>query len=441
MTGETSEYNPSKDPFYSKSPITVTWVMIWNGATEKWWKESDYHGCKVLVDGSWQSINWNSEEHIDSYCKAIRDAGINVIAVDFTNGFRWKWQAKRIQKFCHENKMKFTVAFNSQGGKHMESSCKAVWEEYASPSTPLHEAYLYKDGKPLVVLYTTRGGYKASFAIKDTYRDKFSTTWASGEDSDKDKWGWQLEPHVGPVPSRDSMFVTGSVKFNSPRTTDNEWRKNLAWLDYGFIKAGESSPKFLIVGSFDDVHERNAWIQVDTTDAPKGWQMRDKGGALSRDAYYKRVCEWLKGAPSTVEGGLLADGAYILKCSDGHVIGSESNRDIESQAILKPYGEDIENLVWLYHLGENNYRLIKLNAGLPFEAKGSNLQINWDSEGDEQRWLLKKTAQGYNLTNKASKEVLSYKEKKVFTEASNDVSTAQRWAIVPQAVIIGKIGN
>jgi hypothetical protein len=435
MAEPLSPYDPEKDPFYLKRPITVTWVMIWNGSSEKWWKTTDYQGCKVLIDGAWQSINWSSEAHIDAYCQAIRDAGINVIAVDFTNGFRWEWQAKRIQKFCHDNKMKFTVAFNPQGGGQMESGCRKVWEVYASPAAPFPETYLHKDGKPLVVLYSTSKGYAASVAVKDTYRDKFSTAWASGEESDRNKWGWQLEPHIGPVPSGDAMFVTGSVKFGSPRTTDFEWRKHLAWLDYGFIKAREISPKFLIVGSFDDVHERNAWMVTDTAEAPKGWHMRGKGGALSHDAYYNRVCDWLKGSPSTVAGGLVQDGAYIVKSADGLMLGSESNRFSESRATLKSSGDDIDHLIWFYHLGGNTYRLIKLNAGLAFEAKGAKVHINWDSDSDTQRWQLSKAVGGYRLINQASKEALAFSGKTVLAQPSDAASPAQFWTLVPRALI------
>jgi len=431
-----TDYDSAEDPFYRKNPIHVTWIMIWNGSTEKhWWKPSDYHGCKVQVNGSWQSIDWNDKKHIDTYCESIRKAGIDVIVADFTNGFRWEWQAKRVQRFCHENGMKFAVAFNPQDGSRMESGCKKIWDVYASGGSPISKAYFRKDGKPLVVLYTWRKGYENSISLKGTYRGRFSTVWASGEDSDKNKWGWQLEPKIGPVASKDAVFVTGSVKFGSPKTKEDEWRKHLSWLDYGFVIAKRSNPKYLIIGSFDDVDERNAWMIVDTKEAAKGWQMRDKGGAISQDIYYKRVSEWLKGKPTTVEGGLIPDGAYLMQCENGNVLGVTQNRRAQSLAMLKPYSESIENFIWFYHLGENVYRLVKLNAGLPLESTKSKVLLNWDSEAATQRWILEKNDRGYRLLNKASGKCLTYTNTNVITEAPDDASASQYWSLIKAAVV------
>jgi hypothetical protein len=429
-------YDPSHDGFYQKKPIYVTWIMIWNGSTEKhWWKPSDYHGCKVEVNGSWQSIDWNRKEHIKAYCESIRDAGIDVIVADLTNGFRWEWQSKYVQQFCRDNGMKFTIAFNPHSGNRMEDGCKTVWDTYASPGTPFTEAYLYRDTKPLVVLYTTRSGYEKSVGVQGVYGRKFATVWASGEDSNKDKWGWQLEPEVGPVPSTDAMFVTGSLKLKSPNTKEREWRKHLSWLDFGFVLAATNNPEYLIVGAFDDIRERNAWMVADTLEAPEGLQMRDRGGAVSRDAYYRRVTEWLKGTPHIVEGGLIPDGAYLVKCATGNVLGVAQEPREKTPVVLKPDHGSIEDLIWFYHLGQNVYRLIKLNAGLPLEPEESAVLLNSDSEAATQRWILGKNERGFYLMNKASGNVLAYSGGNVTTEPRDDASASQYWSLVPKAVV------
>jgi len=430
-------YDLSKDSFYSKKNIYVTWIMIWNGSTEThWWKPDDYNGCKVLVDGKWQSINWNAKNHIKTYFDAIRAAGMNVIVVDFTNGFRWEWQAKSIQQLCLENNMKFAVAFNPNAGKDMESGCRKIWETYASPVASYSSAYLYKDGKPLVVLYTWREGYKSSIEQTGPFRQKFSTVWASGEDSDKNKWGWQLEPNVGPVPSPVSMFVTGSVKFDSPHTTEDKWRKNLSWLDYSFLQAKKNNPKFIIVGSFDDVHERNAWIVADTANAKPGWQMRNIFGALDPNSYYKRVYDWvLKGKPAVIEGGLIRDGAYRLVSSDGRLLGVPDNRLADAKAVLKKSSETIDDYIWLYHLGSNEYKIIKLNAGLPLDANDSSVIINWDSESASQRWIVKKQNEKFIFINKANGLALDYSDSRIVLNPQNPALLSQRWSLAQIAVL------
>ena len=430
-----TSYDFSIDPFYNKEKINLTWIMIWNGSTEKhWWEPTDYNGCQININNKSQSINWNDKEHIEKYCTDIRDAGINVIISDLTNGFRWKWQSKYVQQFCQNNDMKFMIAFNPDAGKKMEINCKTIWDEYACPEATNSSAYFYKDGKPLLILYTWRQGYTDSINQTGLYRKKFSTVWASGEDSNINKWGWQLEPHIGPVPSNEAMFITSSVKFNSPQTSNEMWRKNLSWLDYGFIIARRNHPKYLIIGSFDDFSERNSWMAADTQKAHWGWQMRDKNGCISHDAYYNRVCEWLlKNKPKTIEGGLIPDGAYLVKYSDGRVLSVKENKSPESPAILNPFSDNINNYIWFYHLGNNVYRIIKLNAAMPFESANSTVFINSDNASPAQKWIVKKDTNGYLFINLLSNESLSYSQGKIVTKIVNEKST--RWLLINKASI------
>lgn len=420
------------DPFYRKERIVGTWVMIWNGSTERgWWKPEDYNGCRVQVGGRWQSIDWNDRTHIETYFAAMREAGMDLIAVDFTNGFRWEWQAKLVQRLCHAHGMKFVVAFNPQAGAAMESGCQTIWEKYAAPGVEDAEAYYHQDGKPLVVLYTWRQGYADSVASTGTFRGKFTTVWASGEDSDKDKWGWQLEPAVGPVPSTGAMFVTGSVKFDSPRTPEERWRKSLAWLDYGFLMAGRSQPRVLMVGSFDDVHERNAWMVADTAAAKPGWQMRDPSGKLSATAWYQRVSDWVKrGKPSVVAGGWLRDGAYQLVAADGRMAGVADNRKAGAPLVLKPADPGVDSYFWFYHLGGNEYRVIKLNAALTVEAAPQAAVIAWDHEGEAQRWRLAKEDGGVVLASKSDGRVLEHVDGRLVTRPRDPARASQRWSLV-----------
>lgn len=430
-------YSAAQDPFYQRKTLHVTWIMIWNGSTEKgWWKPSDYNGCQVFVDGAWQSINWNDRAHIRTYVEAMKAAGINVIVADLTNGFRWKWQARYVQELCRANGMKFAIAFNPQAGKTMEAGCRTIWESYAAPEVEYADAYLQVGGKPLVVLYTWRTGYEASIKQDGEFRTKFTTVWASGEDSDRDKWGWQLEPTVGPVASTNAMFVTGSVKFDSPRTAEDRWRRHLAWLDYGFIVAQRARPRYLVVGSFDDVHERNAWMVADTRGAAPGWQMRDITGAFSTDAWYRRVSDWvLKGKPQTVPGGLIRDGAYRVAASDGRLASVRENRPAKSPVMLRENTDHLDHYLWFYHLGNQVYRIIKLNAGLPLEAEGGTVRINWDTEEKNQRWVARPKDGAFSFVNQATGQALDFAGEAVVTRDFNATAASQRWKLIEAALV------
>ena len=85
-------------------------------------------------------------------------------------------------------------------------------------------------------------------------------------------------------------------------------------MDYGMLLARKFKPAVVVVGSYDDVVERNAWLIADTSEAtPPERQMRDFTGAISLEAFYNRVKEWItEGTPAVVAGGMLPDGAYMI---------------------------------------------------------------------------------------------------------------------------------
>lgn len=433
-----TDYNQNKDPFYEKATIYATWIMIYIGSTEAWWKPDHERGCSIKVDGKWQSMNWNNERVLLSQCKAIRNAGINVIVLDFTNGTRWEKAAKQVLQFCHDNGMKMAVAFNPQNGQTMESKSKTVWNSYCKPKAPHSDAYFYKNGKPLLVLYTGRQGYKNSVMLTGEYRKKFHTQWSSGEDPEKDKWGWQNVPTTGPIHSKDSMYVSGGIKYGGTggNKMRDEWRNHIAWLDYSFLETVKAKPRHIIVGSYDDMPERNGWMVVDTTKAARGWQRQDRFGAYTQDAHYKRVTQWIKdGAPSVTKGGMVQDGAYYLKSNNGKSIHAPNQASIKAKVTLTSYTENINSLVWLYHMGDNHYRLIKLNAGLAFEPSEEGVILNWDSNEDHQRWKLHRRGNDFAFVNLATGKALSHHKAKVVTVDRSSFDDSQKWQLKPYALL------
>ena len=230
----------------------ATWITLWYGHDQAWWSADGPGAGKILVNGQWKTLDWVDNAQIDAYLDCIRKAGVTVVIADLTNG--WKWLDSRcqfIQSLCAKKGMKFCVAENSGGNTvGFESHAKDIWTNFAGPDAPNHDTYFHYRGKPLIVCYAVRDWFKAYTADKSDYRSRFSLVWSSGEDSSVNKWGWQLEPWVGSVPSKDSMFVTSAVRWNPGDGA--LWRKSLAWLDYNFALAKKSNPAYVIVGSYDD---------------------------------------------------------------------------------------------------------------------------------------------------------------------------------------------
>ena len=432
-------YHWLDDPFYQKKQIHITWVMIWNGSTEKsWWIPEHYRGIQAYVDGKYQSIDWNNPIHLEEYFNQIKAAGIDVIASDLTNGLGWRRQTLQLQKLCQRHGMKICVAINHHGNlSEYEAISNEIWNTYANPEGEMGSSYFYKDGRPLVVDYCWQEDFEAISAAEPRYGNRFSHVWASGENACKDKWGWQVEPQSGFIPSENTMFITPSICYDSPRTSERLWRRSLSWMDYGFLTAMEADPKYLIAGSFDDVHERNGWFICDTRHASPSWQMRDVTGAISTDVYYNRVKEWLQTgmAQPFFKGGSLADGVYqIISQNHGAFFAPRENRYQLSPYRVKVPDSELDSYYWFYHLGNDEYRIIKLNSGFSIEPSderdGSILHQNYDSESYLQRWKIEKTDRGYHLINKTYKKLITLAPSgDIVVSARQDENCNQEWLI------------
>lgn len=416
----------------------ATWIMVWHGSDQAWWSEKSPDGLKCLVAGKWKTLNWCDNAQIEAHLDGIKKAGVTVVIADLTNG--WNWLDSRcqyIQSLCAKKGMKFCVAENSGGNvEQFENHARDIWRNFAGPDAPYHDAYLRYHGKPLIVCYAIRTWYRSYLAADSPFRGRFSLVWTSGEDSCADKWGWQLEPWVGSIPSSNEMFVTSSVRWNP--ADGAMWRKSLAWLDYNFALARKSDPEYVTIGSYDDPTERNSWLVSETSRCDPGRQMRDRTGALSRTAYYDRVRQWISGKPSFVPGGLLRDGAYrIANRSNGRylaVLNAAKPNQGAPGALLtgsdKP-GRAPVGLFWLYHLGGNHYRIIALHSGLAFEGRvGSDVIQTWDRPNTFQRWTLTRAPGGlFRITNDATGRSLALADSVTLAPPSADPD--QQWRLIP----------
>lgn len=456
-------YDPSKDNFYNQDTIYATWINVYSGSTEIWWKvwndgETGVSGQKQLINGTYQSIDNNNPEHRQAVFEYTRDAGIDALIMDLTNGAsKWLDACKDYQRMCHENGMKFATAINGSG--KLESLCGVIWNQFANPEKSEYaDSYLYKNGKPLIVLYCVRADFEAALQMESELVQKFEFVWASGEDSEVNKWGWQLEPTVGPIPSADSVFVTPAVKWYPfvPDGTSDSWRRSLAMLDFTFLAAQEQNAKYVIVGSFDDIGERNGWSINDTANAfyqwpmagpfdnlifARGLQNRNINGALDSEVYYSRVKDWLSGeAKAFHPGGILADGAYTITGYSGRMFGANRpvGEDVDLEAPIKSgfqVDTAMETYYWFYHLGDNRYRIIKLSSNLSLQAGATGLIQNWDDALESQVWTALPQENGtYLLINEATEQAMcdpAEQDAQITLETPEVSDVNQQWVVTP----------
>lgn len=422
----------------SHATTYATWIMVWYGHDQAWWKPDNPDASKNLTNGEWKTLDWADNGEISTYLDGIKKAGVTVVIADLTNGWNWlDGRCQFIQSLCASKGMKFCVAENSGGNTvQFESHARDIWQKFAGPDAPNSETYFRYHGKPLIVCYSVRDWYRAYLKSDSAFRSRFSLVWSSGEDSCINKWGWQLEPWVGSVPSKDSMYVTSSVRWNP--ADGAMWRKSIAWLDYNFALAQKNNPDYIIVGSYDDPTERNAWLISDTAHCELGRQIRDKTGALNPSALYDRVRQWISGKPSVMPGGLLRDGAYRIAGHAGGkylgILNAEKPNQGAPGAVLgemKP-GKTPNGLFWLYHIGGNHYRIIAVHSGLALETSdGDRVIQNWDSTDARQRWTLTRTTGGFlRLKNDGTGKALAIDGTSAALHVPSD-EQAQQWTLKP----------
>lgn len=415
-------------PVSSDYPVVTqfaTWINVWDRSSESWWNPNEHNGATVYVNGKWQSINWKDNNQTEEFIKNMKGAGINILICDLTNGWSWlDYQVQYIQSLCAKKGMKVCIAENSGGDiAKFESHAHDIWNNFAGPSSPYatDSTYLLKDGKPVIVCYGIRSWYNNYKNSSGIYRQKFNLVWASGEDSEKDKWGWQLEPWVASVSSSDAMFITPAIKWKSQ---PDLWRSSLSWLDYNFLLAKKNNPKYIIVGSYDDLDERNGWLVANTANCIPGLQMRNKNGTISTDAYYNRVKEWIEGNPSSISGGIISDGCYriINQNSKMYLSLRDAGGKVGARLVQNTVSDTtLNNYFWFYHLGNNRYRIIALNNGLPLTIyngsinDGEQIVDSLDADIPEQKWDIKDAGGGYLY-------IINYKSGKVMaiSGASNN---------------------
>ena len=176
-----------------------------------------------------------------------------------------------------------------------------------------------------------------------------------------------------------------------------------------------------------------------------GLQMRDINGNISFDAYYNRVKSWIAGEAGAYNpGGVIPDGAYtITGVSSGKQFGVirpkvRSENDIGAAFVQDTYlYTDMESYYWFYHLGNDEYRIVKLTSGLSLQPGGEELIQQWTDAVEEQRWLIKKLDNGsYTLVNKKTGQAIAdaaQTQGNIRVLPADAGSAQQQWRLEPVA--------
>lgn len=393
--------SPKEDVIYG------TWVNVWVSSSESWWKEEDNCGLQTFyADGTWKAIDWNNPEYRKITYKNIQNAGIDFVITDNTNGLMQKTEALIADLEREAIDLKFCVALSSV---YLKDENALNWLDEVSQNS----RYFKIDNMPVVVCYVTKDEWFSTFAGSDNSILKhFYRLWASGEDTFRNKCGWQLEPEDGIDSSSDFItFPTPSVmhKYGNPSC----WSRSIAMLDYTFAQSRFLEPKYVIAASYDDYVERNGWLPLKTDnpipDGPDpgkvtpgtGIQMFDPwtGDVAEPYLFYNRMKSWIKGEKLYyIPGGVVSDGIYKIKNMDEEYLQASSDYGNQVMGLGQPSSKTYDKFV-LYHLGNNKYRIVNVYTGKPLKWLNNAIQsTDWTSadegafqlvlDNNMQEWVL-----------------------------------------------------
>lgn len=387
-------------PIPASGTLYGTWLNVWFSSSESWWKSDNYYGqTTIMPNNTWSAPDWNNAEWRKMVYIDLKNAGINFIVTDNTNGLYNKSDLVFDDINTQNIDLNYCVAFSS---RELSSATDMDW----LLNRMKDNKYLRIDGKPVLVCYVTKSDWITKFQkLTNLYADnvtklsQFYRVWASGENSGAEKWGWQLEPQDGLISSKVGSFVTNSVNHEEVTSvsTTSYWSMSSAIGDYTFWQARMNPSNYVIVGSYDDLSERNGWMPMQTVAAMSdgnkkfnpttGIQLFNTKTGKPDDPYFlrNRTENWIKGKSLTlVSGGNIPDGIYSI-CNVSHSKYISANTNIKQKEImLADDNSQTHNKFVIYHVGNNQYRIVNVFSGFPLMSKSEIISADvWTGTNSE----------------------------------------------------------
>lgn len=397
--------------------VYATWLNVWISSAGSWTSEDHWHGVTVNHgDNVWKSINWENQAWRNIVFKDLVNAGINLVITDNTNGLHPT--SDKAFKDIENNgyNLKYCVAL---GNAQLRNENIMKWVD----GIKNNERYFKLDGKPVIIAYVGKNQWVSDFnhpnldKLKEyptyDYLKNFTFKWASGEDTTPNKWGWILEPEDGYTGGTESALVSPAVKHTSSNTTYTYWSRSMAFLDYSFSVARMYKPKFIIVGSYDDPAERNGWMTMKTANAISDPDPLGKyspisgiqifspwtGDTSDETVFRRRVEDWIKGRKlEEREGGNLPDGIYRIKNTASQKYLVSDADYTKAQMTVGAKGNKTYDKFALYHIGNEEYRIVNIYTGMPLMIINDMLvSSNWTPKDHSLFSMTEVSDNGYDV--------------------------------------------
>ncbi len=254
-------------------------------------------GSTFLVNGEWNPAHdYRDIDQVRDIMQKIKDAGINVVSVDFTNPPQWEmgeggrihlegcgdrlnWAGygkmlDNIVTVCHEKDMQFIIFVGNPGAwtmKYWNEVAGFVWDNYAQD--PAYRRYGFGDDRPLMIVFVPGDG--------------FWPFWDKTPDNEKDNLAkfrlgtCQVNEPIEPTPSDGwgyrnfSQNSDSTVRFVCPnggvppkdwcRVDADEWKRRVEW--------AKGAKEYAVFGSYDDVCDGIHWGICDASASTRSYHV------------------------------------------------------------------------------------------------------------------------------------------------------------------------
>ena len=249
-------------------PVCATYIMVCCHVMDK--------GTKFLAGDQWDTAHdYRDYGFTLQMMRKIREAGINVVGVDFTNPSQWDeykdihWpMLMNVVKAAKELDMQYFLFFGNTIAwtmKYWNEKAKWVWENLAQEEH--YRKYGYGDDRPMMTIFLPGKDFwqqmEQTPEEEKNYLEKFRIGTCQVNDpivpTTSDGWGYRNMSSSSDDASRFVAPNKGVHPDTWERIGANEWRQRVRW--------SLGAKEYAVIGTYDDTCDAIFWGIADVSNS------------------------------------------------------------------------------------------------------------------------------------------------------------------------------
>ena len=242
------------------SPVPVTYIMVCCHGADK--------GTVFLANGKWDSRHdYRDYGFARDMMRKIKESGINVVGVDFTNPSQWDqfkahhWpMLENVVRAAAELDMQYFIFMGNTHAhtmKYWNDKAKIVWETFAQDKH--YRRYGFGDDRPMLTIFLPGKDFKSHFDrtpdSEKCWLAKFRIGTCQVNDpivpTPTDGWGYRNKSAGSTDFARFVAPNSGVGPGTWARVDAKEWRERVKW--------ALGAKEYAVIGTYDDTCDCIFW--------------------------------------------------------------------------------------------------------------------------------------------------------------------------------------